>query len=70
MQNNKDSIALVAISLVIVAGAISLGLGTIARAMHASRGEFAEAMGTGLIIVGFIFFLLVLFKCQCGGKGE
>ena len=70
MHDNKDSITLVSVSLVIVAGAISLGLGSIARSHNRYRGEFAEVAGKGLLIAGAFLFVLVLIKCLLGGRKE
>ena len=74
MNNNKDSVALVAAALVILAGSIAIGAGAIAEALPEHRGLrlgwFAEAAGKVLLIGGGIFFIGIYLRYLSGGKGD
>ena len=62
LKDYRNEIILVALAIVILAGAIACGLGQLA-AGTSYRDNFPMVFGGGVFVVGSILFLYRLYKC-------
>ena len=66
MKDNNLGLVLIASAIVIIAGAISLGMAGLIEAVSPHRGlgygEGAKLTGIGLVILGVITFLKTYFR--------
>lgn len=74
MKTGMDGISLLATSVVILAGAIAVGLGAIAEALPEHRGlnlgQSSETVGMTLTCAGAVLFLSILIKGLVSRNGS